>query len=136
MSDEKNYVFLNGKPVEHPHESHHHVSPMWLYMAVFGSLLVLTGITYLVSYMNLGPASLPVAMLVATVKATLVVAFFMHLKYEDKTFLFMFLCGILFVGIFFTVTLTDMAWTDELNEEAGIEYYRSVHDRAEDLATP
>ena len=55
------YVFLNGKRVENPHESHHHISPVIVYVAVFAALLVLTGISYAVSFANLGPGSLPVA---------------------------------------------------------------------------
>ena len=35
-------VFLNGKPVENPHEDHHHVSPIWEFTAVFVTLLFLT----------------------------------------------------------------------------------------------
>ena len=132
MSNENNseskanqWVYLNGQLVENPIESHHHVSPKHLYVAVFGALLVLTGITYLVSYADLGPASLPVAMLVATMKASLVVAFFMHLKYEDRTFAFMFATALLFVGVFFTFILYDLGASGEINEETSMEYKRT-----------
>jgi len=140
MSNESNstsqYVFLNGQVVENPVESHHHVSPKHLYVAVFVALLVLTGITYLVSYMNLGPASLPVAMVVASMKASLVIAFFMHLKYEDRTFAFMFATALLFVSIFFTFILYDLGVSGALNEETSMEYKRSVDDAAEAIANP
>src|SRR5690606_9144126 len=101
-----------------------------------GALLVLTAITYLVSYADLGPASLPVAMVVATIKASLVVGFFMHLKYEDRTFAFMFITSLAFVGIFFSVILFDIHKSGELNEEASVEYKRSVDDTAERVANP
>jgi len=136
MSEKRNYVFLNGEAVENPHESHEHVTPLPVYHAVFGALLVLTVLTYLVSYADLGPGSLPVAMFVATIKASLVIGFFMHLKYEDRTFAFMFAVCWLFVSIFFTVTLFDMDKTGELNNEAGIEYYKSARDHAEALLNP
>ena len=123
-----------GKPVDNPHESHEHVTPLPIYYAVFGALLFLTGITYLVSYADLGPGSLPVAMLVAVIKASLVVGFFMHLKYEDRTFQFMFVCALLFVSIFFTVVLFDMDKSDDFYEGAGIEYKRGIEDTAEQIA--
>ncbi len=123
-------VYLNGKLVEHPHEDHHHVSPVWQFTAVFIVLLFLTILTYLVSFAGLGAASLPVAMFVATIKASLVIAFFMHLFYEDRTFAFLFMTCFIFVAIFFTFVLFDMNATDAMNEEGGIQYKKSVEDDA------
>lgn len=110
-------VFLNGQPVEHAHESHEHISPMSTYNGVIGALFVLTGLTYAVSYADLGPASLTVAMLVAFIKAALVCAYFMHLKYDDRFHLFVFLGTIIFVGIFFGFTIFDLKSRDALNDE-------------------
>jgi cytochrome c oxidase subunit 4 len=110
-------TYLGGKPVEHFHEVHEHVSPLSTYFAVFGALLVLTGITYAVSYMNLGAASLAVAMIVAFIKATLVCMYFMHLKYDDRFNVFVFLSTILFVGIFFLLTMFDLRSRTDLNDE-------------------
>ncbi len=111
-----NYVYLNGQPVEHPHENHHHVSPSWLYAAVFGALLVLTAVTYAVSFAGLGPLGLPVAMIVAAMKATLVCAFFMHLASEDRLYVFAFLSSLACVGLFFTVVLFDAMSGTALND--------------------
>ncbi len=110
-------VYLNGQPVQHPHEVHEHVSPVSLYNKIIGILFVLTALTYAVSFADLGPASLTVAMLVAFVKASLVVAYFMHLKYDDKYHLFVFAGTILFVGIFFGFTMFDMNARKRLNDE-------------------
>ncbi|KIG15030.1 Cytochrome c oxidase polypeptide IV [Enhygromyxa salina] len=130
-STENTTVYLNGKLVENPHEDHHHVSPVWEFSLVFGALLFLTIMTYVVSFAGLGPASLPVAMFIAFLKGSLVVGFFMHLKYEDRFYSFLFCVTLLFVSIFFTFVLFDMKTTAELNEEAGIEYKRHVEDSAE-----
>ena len=135
-SNSNQYVYLNGQVVENPVESHHHVSPKYVYVGVFAALLVLTVITYLVSYADLGPASLPVAMVVACMKASLVIAFFMHLKYEDRTFAFMFAVCLLFVAIFFTFTLYDLGASGDLNEETSMEYKRTVEDAAEAISSP
>lgn len=110
-------VYSNGIPVEHPHEVHEHVSPISLYNKIIGTLFVLTALTYAVSFANLGPASLTVAMIVATIKAALVVAYFMHLKYDEKYHLFVFLGTIIFVGIFFGFTMFDMDARSRLNDE-------------------
>ena len=129
-------VYLNGKLVENPHEDHHHVTPIWQFTAVFVALLILTILTYLVSFAGLGPFSLPVAMIIATAKGALVVLFFMHLLYEDRFYMFCFATSLLFVSIFFTFTLFDMSSTDELNEEGGIEFLKLEQDRAEAATAP
>lgn len=70
------------------HDSHEeHESHVKLMVIVFGSLLALTVITVLASYVEFGAAwlNILVAMSIATVKAGLVVFYFMHLKWEDKT---------------------------------------------------
>lgn len=124
-------VYLNGKLVENPHEDHHHVSPIWEFTAVFLVLLFLTILTYVVSFAGLGPAALPVAMVIAGTKGTLVVLYFMHLKYEDRFYAFVFCVTILFVSIFFTFVLFDMKTTGELNDEGGIQWKKAVEDSAE-----
>ncbi len=110
-------VYLSGKELEHPHELHHHVAPKSLYLKILGALLFLTVITVLVSEANLGPASLPVAMIVAVMKASLVVAFFMHLKDDHPYHLFVFLGTLLFVFIYFGFTLFDIQSRTALNDE-------------------
>ncbi|MCH9682447.1 MAG: cytochrome C oxidase subunit IV family protein [Deltaproteobacteria bacterium] len=126
MSDNK--LHLHGKPVEGFVEVHEHISPIKNYWVVFGALLVLTGLTYAVSYMSLGPASLPVAMLVAVAKASLVCAYFMHLKYDDGYHVFIFLSTLIFVGIFFTFTMFDLNSRAELNEEQGT-FFQQNYDK-------
>ncbi len=84
-----------------------HVLPLRIYLMVFGALLVLTVITVRVSYFNFGTWNLIVAMAVATVKASLVALFFMHLKYDEKFNAVLFLGSLAFLGIFFVLTLAD-----------------------------
>lgn len=132
MSD-SDLVFLNGKAVENPHENHHHVSSVGTYLAVFVGLLVLTVVTYAVSFADLGAGALPVAMFVATIKASLVIAYFMHLKYEDRFYAFLFTVCLLFVGIFFFVVLNDIDFSSALNPETGMQYKKSVEDAAEQV---
>jgi cytochrome c oxidase subunit 4 len=118
MSEE--LVYFNGKPVENPHESHNHVAPMYLYVGVFIALVFLTILTYGVSFANLGPMSLLVAMVVATVKASLVIAFFMHLLFEDRFYAFAFATAFLGIAIFFGFVLFDISAAGDLNTDADL----------------
>ncbi len=87
----------------------HHISPLSTYFAVFGALLFFTVITVWVSTLGLSPTlSIVVAMTVAAIKATMVVMYFMHLKYGDRFYSFIFIASLLFVALFFTIVLTDM----------------------------
>jgi cytochrome c oxidase subunit 4 len=122
-------IYKEGKPVENAVENHEHISPVSHYWLVFAALIVLTVLTVAVSYMNLGPLSLPVAILVATVKATLVCMYFMHLRYDDRFHVFVFVSTLLFVGIFFTFTLYDMNWRKTLHEEQDT-FFKSQVDSA------
>lgn len=126
---EEAHLYLHGKPVEDFEEVHEHISPKSLYWKVFGALMVLTVVTVGVSYVGLGSASLIVAMLVAVVKAALVCAYFMHLKYDDRYHVFVFLSTLIFVGIFFTFTLFDLQSRAKLSEEQGT-FFRNTYDRA------
>lgn len=87
----------------------HHVLPLKVYFAVFGALLVLTVVTVGVSLLGLPePYAIIVAMLVAIVKAMLVILYFMHLKYDDRFYSVIFGISVLFIGLFFVLTLVDM----------------------------
>ncbi len=95
----------------HADHNGHHVSGMGLYLGVFGALLVLTVATVLVSTEALfhGAMSIGVAMAIATVKASLVATFFMHLKW-DRTFnVIVFVASLWFAGLFFSFTLLDLS---------------------------
>ena len=67
------------------HASHElgHIIPLRIYCYVLGALVVLTAVTVAVAQFDFGNWNLVVAMAVASVKATLVALFFMHLKYEN-----------------------------------------------------
>lgn len=116
-------------------ESHghtgHHVLPHWIYLGVYGGLLVLTALTVGVSFANLGPLSLPVAMFVAIIKAGLVVGFFMHLRYDIRFHSLVFFGAFLFLAIFFVFTFLDVAnrWT--INRQTDTLYYETEQIRVQ-----
>jgi len=84
-----------------------HVSPKGIYYAIFGSLMVLTAVTVGVAFINLGPFNFPVALSIAIVKATLVILFFMHVKYSSQLTKLIIGTGFFFLFVLFTLTLTD-----------------------------
>lgn len=121
-------LYFQGKPIDDFEEVQEHVSPVSAYLKVLAALFVLTALTYAVSFANLGPASLPVAMIVAVTKAALVCAYFMHLRYDNKYHLFVFVSTILFVSIFFTFTLFDLDSRDRLIDQQDTFFRRSDGD--------
>ena len=77
----------------HSPQGEHHVVPLWIYFLVFGALMVLTWVTVQAAHYDLGhpevltvrvPMNVIVALLIAGTKATLVVLFFMHVKYSPR----------------------------------------------------
>lgn len=76
-------------------------------VAVFASLLLLTVVTVLVSYVDLGLLNVVVALLIASVKASLVALFFMHLKGENRLVWGFALVPIFFLALILLGTLTD-----------------------------
>jgi len=77
------------------------------YFGIFAALLVLTAVTVLVSYVNLGLMNVVVALLIASVKASLVALFFMHLKGESRLVWGFALFPILFLALILLGTLVD-----------------------------
>ena len=84
-----------------------HISPKSTYYAIFGSLMVLTAVTVSVAFINLGVLNFPVALTIAVLKATLVILFFMHVKYSSR--LTKLICGgaFFFLIVLFGLTMTD-----------------------------
>ena len=65
------------------HAEHHIVGPK-VYLLIFAALIVGTALTVGASFIEMGPWNPVVAIAIAVVKATLVVLFFMHIKYSSK----------------------------------------------------
>lgn len=94
--------------------SHHadhglaHTTPVSLLVAILAALMVLTFLTVSVTAFDLGSeGNLVVAMVIATVKAGLVVAFFMHIVWDKKLHLVLFLVSVLFLILFLSLAVND-----------------------------
>ena len=66
----------------------HHIAPMKLYLGIGATLMILTAITVMVSFINLGGWNVVVALIIASIKGSLVALFFMHLYYDKKKKIF------------------------------------------------
>jgi cytochrome c oxidase subunit IV len=90
---------------ENTHE-HHIVSPV-IYLLIFGALLVGTALTVWASYLELGVWNPIIALAIACTKATLVVLFFMHVKYSSKLTMLTVGSGIFMFLVLIGMTLSD-----------------------------
>ncbi len=90
-----------------------HVMSMKALLAVWGGLVVLTAVTVITAtqpMFNFGAyTNLIIAMIIATVKASLVCLFFMHLLYDRKFNLMIFMGSLLFVLLFVSFAMMDTA---------------------------
>ena len=78
-----------------------------MYYGIFGALMVLTGLTIAVAFVHLGALNFPVAMAIAITKATLVILFFMHVKYSSKLTKMVVGMAFFFLLTMFALTMTD-----------------------------
>ena len=92
-----------------------HVSPLSTYFTIFGALMVLSAITVGAAFVNLGSLNPVVALAIAGVKATLVILFFMHVKYSSRLTKLTVVLSLFFVAILFAEMLMDYATRGWLN---------------------
>jgi cytochrome c oxidase subunit 4 len=93
----------------HADLGHEHVTPLSVYLGIFATLMVLTVITVAVAWVNLGSFNILVALGVAVVKATLVVLYFMHVKYSSKLTWVVIGSGFFWLLILLGLTMADYA---------------------------
>ena len=91
----------------HDHPSFNHPAPMPLLFGVFFALVGLTIATVVTSNIELAQFAFPVAMGIATLKAFLVGAFFMHMWWDKGFNVLVFLSSLLFVSLFIGMTMLD-----------------------------
>jgi len=85
----------------------HHGPSIRTYVFVWIGLLIGTGLTVFAASYNLGALSAPIALLIATLKALLVVLFFMELKYSTKMTVTVIIAAIFFFFILLSLTMID-----------------------------
>jgi cytochrome c oxidase subunit 4 len=84
-----------------------HVVPVRIYIAVFVALLALTALTTAVAFVDLGPGNVVLMLTIAVTKATLVVLYFMHVRYSSRLTWIVVSSGFLWLGVMILFTLSD-----------------------------
>jgi cytochrome c oxidase subunit 4 len=87
-----------------------HIVPKRVYFTIFSALIVLTGFTVFVASKDFGSLNVIVAMAVAVTKATLVVLYFMHVRYSTRLIWVIVVAGFFWLAILFAFTFADY-WT-------------------------
>ena len=94
----------------HDTEDEVHLIPYRSYVNVWVALIVLTGVTVAAAMANLKQMAIFTALLVATVKSTLVLLYFMHLRYENKLYTYMLIAVIATFALFLGLTFADYSF--------------------------
>lgn len=110
----------------HPPQSHGPL-PVRLYLKIFFALLAMI-------FINMGIAHMPwpdevitwSLIVVAFIQAILVAVFFMELIHEDKFFSFVFGSAVLFMFLFFLVSLLEIRTRDRFDRSEGTKFMRQV----------
>jgi len=84
-----------------------HITSVRVYLAVFVALLIGTGLTVWVAYYDLGLLNTPVALTVAVIKASLVVIYFMGVRFNTPLTKVVVVSGFLWLFILFGITMSD-----------------------------
>ena len=98
--------------VDHGHSPSHslplaHPVPLWVLAAVWITLLIFTYLTVAATQLDLGSGNLILALGIATIKASLVALYFMHLRYDHPFHGIILISALMFVMIFIVIALID-----------------------------
>jgi cytochrome c oxidase subunit IV len=87
-----------------------HIVPSKLYWTIWTVLICLTGLTAWIATVDLGPFNTAIALLIASIKAAIVVLFFMHVKYTSERLTKMVIVSALFwMFILLSLSMADYA---------------------------
>jgi cytochrome c oxidase subunit 4 len=84
-----------------------HMVGVGTYLAIFTLLMVMTTITTAVAYVDLGAMNVLIMLAIAVTKATLVLLWFMHLKFTSRLTWLWAAGSFVFLAILFAITLSD-----------------------------
>ncbi|MCB0347920.1 MAG: cytochrome C oxidase subunit IV family protein [Bdellovibrionales bacterium] len=93
---------------QHHEHHHHHLMSLQTHLKVFVALVILTVLTVVAAQFHFGVFNTFIAIFIATVKATLVMGWFMHLKYDGVMNRVIFAAGFFFLLLFSVVCLLDI----------------------------
>ncbi len=90
-----------------------HIVPIRVYVTIFLALLVGTALTVWAGLQDFpGPLNVVIAMTIAVIKATLVVLYFMHVRYSSRLIWLILASALFWMGILFALTFSDYLTRD------------------------
>jgi len=108
MQELRRYHLENGRSyVEDPRG---HIGSVRVYIAIWAALLALTGTTITVARLHLGRLGILSALCIASIKAGLVLWYFMHLRYEKRLFKLLLLIPIATLAVIIGLTFFDVGY--------------------------
>jgi len=85
----------------------HHITSLGTYIGIFLALAAGTLLTWFASTIDLGAFNTPIALVIATIKAALVILFFMHVIHSTRLTWVVIIASFLWLGVLFVLTFTD-----------------------------
>jgi cytochrome c oxidase subunit 4 len=89
-------------------EPHTHVVSPRVYVGIFVALMVLTAVTTAVAFVDLGPLNVVIMLVIAFLKASLVVLFFMHARYESQLTRMTILGAVFWLFVLISISASDV----------------------------
>ena len=87
----------------------HHIVPVRTYLIIFGLLMLGTYLTVQAAFLDLGAFNTPIAIAIAIAKATIVVLYFMHVKYSPRLTWVVVIGSVFWLAILLIMTFGDYA---------------------------
>ncbi len=88
--------------------SSEHIVSVRTYLVIFTLLMVLTGVTTGVAYVDLGVMNVVIMLLIAFTKATVVVLYFMHVRFSSPLTKVFAAAGFAWLAILIALTMSDV----------------------------
>ncbi|HEY7292416.1 MAG TPA: cytochrome C oxidase subunit IV family protein [Vicinamibacterales bacterium] len=84
-----------------------HIVPKRVYYTIFALLMFCTYLTVQMAFLDLGPFNGVAALIIAVFKATLVVLFFMHVKYSSRLTWAVVIGSLFWLSLLLFITMSD-----------------------------
>jgi cytochrome c oxidase subunit 4 len=85
-----------------------HIVPLRIYYTVFAALMIFTAVTVGIAYVDLGRLNVVVALTIAVIKATLVILYFMHIRYSTQLTRVVLAAGFFWLLVLILFTMADV----------------------------
>ncbi len=118
-SAQKSHAHGQGHHAHDDGAVHVHIASSQFYWGIFAALICLTIATVRVSYYDFGSANIIIAVVIATMKASLVAAFFMHLRHDKLFNTIAFLAAFVFLAVFILLTYDDLGYRAQVDNAYG-----------------